>query len=109
MTIRRILAAVSVAAVIATGSATAADAPTQPHPWVLLGVDINMGAVTVRDTAKDADTVSVYREGLPVFRTKEECQFAMRRAIQKFAGRSHAEGNFGNFLCADVRTWTKGE
>jgi hypothetical protein len=109
MTLTKLLAAIGVASVLVSGSATAADFPTEPHPWVLLGVDVFMGAVTVRDTAKDSDTVSVYGEGLPVFRTRAECQAAMRRAIRKFSGRSHAEGNFGNFLCADVRTWTQGE
>jgi hypothetical protein len=31
----------------------------------LLGLDVHMGAVTVRDTATDADTVSVYARGSP--------------------------------------------
>jgi hypothetical protein len=74
-------------------------------PWVLLGIDINMGAVTVRDTTRDADTVSVYGEGLPVFPTLAACQAALRHAIQKYAGLSHAAGNNGLFLCTDWRTW----
>jgi hypothetical protein len=74
-------------------------------PWVLLGLDVFMGAVTARDTARDADTVSVYGEGLPVFPTAAACQMAMRHAIQKYAGRPHAQGNFGRFLCTDWRTW----
>jgi hypothetical protein len=48
-----------------------------------------MGAVTERDTAKDANTVSVYGEGLPVYETKGACQADLQRAIQKYAGRSH--------------------
>jgi hypothetical protein len=64
-----------------------------------------MGAVTVRDTDADADTVSVYGEGRPVYRTAAACQVALRHAIQKYAGRSHVEGNFGRFLCSDYRTW----
>src|SRR5260221_5866551 len=64
------------------------------------------GAVTMRDTAADADTVSVYGEGLPVYQTAAACQTALRHAIQKYAGRSHAEGNFGRFLCVDWRNWT---
>jgi len=79
--------------------------PPTDASWVLLGLDVHMGAVTVRDTATDADTVSVYGEGLPVYRTGAACQVALRHAIQKYAGRSHAEGNFGRFLCSDYRTW----
>jgi hypothetical protein len=30
---------------------------------------------------------------------------ALRHAIQKYAGRSHAEGNYGRFACVDWRTW----
>lgn len=86
-----------------------ADCVSESHPWVLLGLDVHMGAVTERDTARDADTVSVCGEGLPIYRTKAECQVALRQAIQKCAGRSHAEGNFGSFLCTDIRTWTRGE
>jgi hypothetical protein len=89
---------------IAASSATQA-APPGEAPWVLLGLDIHMGAVTQRDTARDADTVSVFGEGLPVFPTAAVCQAALRHAIQKYAGKSHAEGNYGRFLCADVRTW----
>jgi hypothetical protein len=74
-------------------------------PWVLLGLNINMGAVTQRDTANDADIVSVYGEGLPVFPTAAACQAALHHAIQKYAGRSHSQGNFGRFFGADWRTW----
>jgi hypothetical protein len=80
-------------------------APPSDAAWVLLGLDIHMGAVTMRDTTADADTVSVYGEGLPVYQTAAACQVALRHAIQKYAGRSHAEGNFGRFLCVDWRTW----
>ena len=51
-------------------------APPTDATWVLLGLDIHMGAVTVRDTA--ADTVSVYGEGLPVYQTSAACQAALR-------------------------------
>jgi hypothetical protein len=64
-----------------------------------------MGAVTMRDTAADADTVSVYGEELPVYQSAAACQAALRHAIQKYAGRSHAEGNYGRFSCVDWRTW----
>jgi hypothetical protein len=78
--------------------------PPPEAPWILIGLDIHMGAVTLRDTARDADTVSVYGEGLPVYQTAAACQAALRHAIQKYAGRSHAAGNFGRFLCVDWRT-----
>ena len=80
-------------------------APPTDATWVLLGLDIHMGAVTMRDTAADADTVSVYGEGLPVYQSAAACQAALRHAIQKYAGRSHAEGNYGRFSCVDWRTW----
>jgi hypothetical protein len=67
--------------------------PPTDATWVLLGLDVHMGAVTVRDTDADADTVSVYGPGLPGYRTAAACQVALRHAIQKYAGRSHAEGN----------------
>jgi hypothetical protein len=90
---------------VAVATWPAAAAPPADATWVLLGLDINMGAVTMRDTARDADTVSVYGEGLPVYQTAAACNVALRHAIQKYAGRSHAEGNFGRFLCVDWRTW----
>jgi hypothetical protein len=80
-------------------------APPADATWVLLGLDVHMGAVTVRDTAADADTISVYGEGVPVYQTAAACQVALRHAIHKYAGRSHAEGNFGRFFCVDWRTW----
>jgi hypothetical protein len=83
-------------------------APPSDATWVLLGIDVHMGAVTVRDSAADADTVSVYGEGLPVYQTAAGCQVALRHAVQKYTGRSHAEGNFGSFLCTDYRTWAHG-
>jgi hypothetical protein len=106
--ITRTLAVTVIAAALVVGRARG-DSRNEPHPWVLLGLDVHMGAVTERDTAKEANTVSVYGEGLPVYETRGACQADLRRAIQRYAGRSHAEGNFGSFLCADIRTWTHGE
>ena len=105
------LAAVAATAALAfpAHAAPKADSPNQLHPWVLLGVDVNNGAVTARDSAKDASTISVYGEGLPVYRTKAECQVALRQAIKRYSGLSHAEGNFGNYLCTDIRAWTTGK
>ena len=73
-----------IAAIALTSLAEAA--PPAEAPWVLLGLVIHMGAVTMRDTAADADTVSVYGEGLPVYQTAAACQAALRHAIQKYAG-----------------------
>jgi len=42
-------------------------------PLVLLGLDVFQGAVSPRDTAKDADTVSIAGEGLPVYPTQAAC------------------------------------
>ena len=89
---------------LATSPSPQAAQPAEA-PWVLLGLDIHMGAVTTRNTAADADTVSVDGEGLPVYQTASACQAALRHAIQKYAGRSHAEGNYGRFACVDWRTW----
>src|SRR5215472_8246296 len=89
------------AVVVSLASGLAQSAPPSDATWVLLGLDVHMGAVTLRDTAKDADTVSIYGEGLPVYQTLAACEAALRHAIEKFAGRSHAEGNFGRFLCVD--------
>jgi len=86
-------------------SSSAQPAPPPEAPWVLLGLGIQMGAVTMRDTAADADTVSVYGEGLPVYESAAACKSALRHAMQKYAGRSRAEGNFGRFACVDLRTW----
>ena len=93
------------AVVLGLSPSLAHAAPPDNAPWVLLGLDINMGAVTVRDTAKDADTTSIYGEGLPVFETAAACQAALRHSIQKYAALSHAEGNYGRFLCTNWRTW----
>src|SRR5713101_3521743 len=100
------IARIFVAAVVVVGLAPwfAKAAPPADATWVLLGIDIHMGAVTERDTAADADTISVYGEGLPVYQTAAACQVALHHAIQKYAGRSHAAGNFGRFLCVDWRT-----
>lgn len=100
----KFLMAIAVAGILISGSARS-DSIDAEHPWVLLGLDVNNGAVTVRDTAKDADTVSVYGEGLPVYQTKAACRAALRHAIKKYAGRSHVEGNYGRFLCANIWTW----
>src|SRR4051794_33163891 len=61
--------------------------------------------ITYRDTARDAD-IHV-DEGLPTFTTAAACQAALRRAIKKYAGKSHAEGNYGSFLCLNIQPWSK--
>ena len=107
---RKLFVAAITAGILASGSARSQpDCYPPPRTWVLLGLDVHMGAVTMRDTARDADTVSVCGEGLPIYSTKAACQAALRHAIQKYSGRSHGEGNYGSFLCADYRTWTHGQ
>jgi hypothetical protein len=65
--------------------------------WVLIGLDGHMGpTITSRDTAQDAD-IHV-DEGLPTFTTAAACHAALRHAIKKYAGKSHAEGNYGSFF-----------
>jgi len=107
----KLLAATAIAGILISGSARPAppDCFSPPHTWVLLGLDVHMGAVTMRDTDRDADTVSVCGEGLPVYSTKAACQVALRHAIQKYSGRSHAEGNYGSFLSTDFTAWTHGQ
>jgi hypothetical protein len=107
--VTQFVVAAAFAGILVSGSSSGSECTTVPHNWVLLGLDVFMGAVTVRDTAKDADTVSVCGEGLPVYQTKAACEVALRHAIQKYAGRSHGEGNYGHFLCTDFRTWRQGE
>jgi len=87
------------------GSGAAQGAGMVDAPWVLLGLDVFQGAVSPRDTAQDADTVSIAGEGLPVCPTQAACQVVLRHAIQKYAGRSHAEGNYGRFACVNFSTW----
>jgi hypothetical protein len=95
----KLLAAAAIVGILISGSARPAppDCFSPAHTWVLLGLDVHMGAVTMRDTDRDADTVSVCGEGLPVYSTKAACQVALRHAIQKYSGRSHAEGKLRVF------------
>jgi hypothetical protein len=87
-----------------TTQAKAADSPL----WVLIGLDSFMGpTITYRDTARDADIH--IDEGLPTFTTAAACQAALRRAIKKYAGKSHAEGNYGRFLCLNYSTMVQGQ
>ena len=104
----KFMVATAVGAILGSGSSARADCTSAPHNWVLLGLDVHMGAVSIRDTAKDADTVSVCGEGLPVYQTKAACEFALHHAIQKYSGKSHAEGNFGSYLCTDIRKRRQG-
>jgi len=79
------------------------------HVWVLIGVDTNTGpSASLRDTAKDSGTAPE-DGGLFVYPSKAACQVDMQRAIRKYAGKSHAEGNYGSFVCADILTWTRGQ
>jgi hypothetical protein len=80
----------------------------EPPLWVLIALAAHMGpTITYRDTARDAD-IHV-DEGLPTFTTAAACQAALRRAIKKYAGKSHAEGNYDSFLCLNYSTMVKGQ
>ena len=80
----------------------------EPPLWVLIGLDGHMGpTITYRDTARDAD-IHV-DEGLPTFTTAAACQAALRHAIKKYAGKSHAEGNYGSFSCLNYPIMVKGQ
>jgi len=92
------------AIVVAVTPLLAQAAPPAEAPWILVGLDIHNGAVTVRDTAKDADTVPGAGEGLPAYQTRSACVAALRHAVQKYAGQDHASGNFGHYFCIDLRT-----
>jgi hypothetical protein len=82
---------------------TPVNAASYEDTWVLLGLDIHMGAVTAR-TFPDLPTPA-HGEGLPTFPTKAGCERALLRTMAHFAGKSHAEGAFGRYLCTDWRTW----
>jgi hypothetical protein len=80
----------------------------EPPLWVLIGGDGHMGpTITYGDTARDADTH--VDEGLPTFTTAVACRAALRHVIKKYAGKSHAEGNYGSFLCVNYSTMVKGQ
>jgi hypothetical protein len=100
-TMRSVLAGLSLLALIAQ-PATAAE----PGSWVLLALDVNMGAVHPRDTLPNLPTPAA-GEGLPTFQTRAECQRALRQTIRFYVypGHVHATGAFGLYLCTDYRTW----
>jgi hypothetical protein len=107
----KLLTSIAVARALLSGSAGAADHCHGPQavncPWVLLGLGASMGqAVFQRDTAKDADiTIPLDGGDVPIFETKAACQAALRRAIKKYEGLSHAQGNYGMYLCTNYATW----
>jgi len=74
----------------------------------LIGLDGHMGpTITYRDTARDAD-IRV-EEGLPTFARAAACQAALRHATKKYSGKSHAEGNYGSFLCLNYSIMIHGQ
>jgi hypothetical protein len=100
--------AISVALAVLSGPVKA---ECGPHHWGLLGYEVHSDGVVLRDTAKDADMEAVCREGFPIiptFETKEECEAGLRHAIRKYAGKGAANGEYGSYLCADLRTWAHG-
>jgi hypothetical protein len=88
---------------MALALATPVNAASYEDTWVLLGLDIHMGAVTIR-TFPDLPTPA-HGEGLPTFPSKVSCERALTRTMAHYAGKSHAEGAFGRYLCTDWRTW----
>jgi hypothetical protein len=88
---------------LAVTLATPINAASYEDTWVLLGLDIHMGAITTR-TFPDLPTPA-HGEGLPTFPTKAACERALTRTMAHYAGKSHAEGAFGRYLCTDWRTW----
>ena len=88
---------------LALGLSTSVAAASYEDTWVLLGLDIHMGAVTPR-TFPDLPTPA-HGEGLPTFPTKAACERALTRTMAHYAGKSHAAGAFGRYLCTDWRTW----
>ena len=88
---------------LALALAMPVDAASYEDTWVLLGLDIHMGAVTTR-TFPDLPTPA-HGEGLPTFQTKAACQRALGQTMAHYAGKGHAEGAFGRYLCTDWRTW----
>lgn len=83
--------------------ATPVNAASYEDTWVLLGLDIHMGAVTTRTFP--GLPPPAHGEGLPTFRTKAACERALTQTMAQYAGKSHAEGAFGRYLCTDWRTW----
>jgi hypothetical protein len=79
------------------------------HNWVLLGLHSGMGAIIPYTKFPDLPPPTFSDDGVPWYPTKAACQSAMREHIAHFSGKSHAEGNFGRYLCTDVRTWTSGQ
>jgi len=70
--------------------------------YVLLGVYRIMGETVPRDMAKE---VGARGPSAPTYHTKKECEQARDYVIQKYAGKSHAEGNYGLYLCSELSEW----
>lgn len=65
-------------------------------PWVLLTFDW-----------ANSRGPMAHSEIFPQFRTKAECQAALRREIQAHAGQSHAEGGGVIGFCSNINGWSK--
>jgi hypothetical protein len=70
---------------MALALASSVNAASYEDTWVLLGLDIHMGAVTTR-TFLDLPTPA-HGEGLPTFPTKAACQRALTRTMAHYAGK----------------------
>jgi hypothetical protein len=113
MTIRRLL---NRTVIMVTLGAGMMPAMAQQHPhykWVLLGLYVGMGS----EESSSVDAISKFPteptpaagEGLPTFPTKAACEAAMKRVIAAYSGKSHADGNYGHYLCTNFETWTVGQ
>jgi hypothetical protein len=94
-----------VGAAAIAGTCFTVNANAEEQLWTLLGLDVHMGAVSARDTVKDADARPEMGEGLPTFPDRQACEAALHHALHKYDGKSHAEGNYGWFQCVNVFDW----
>lgn len=107
---RKIVTAAATAAMIgcAASSPAFADCAYPNHNWVLLGIDVSMGAKFTRDMTKETGLGSDCPDGIPAFSTQKECEVALRRVIARYSRRSHAAGGDGLYTCSNVDAWTVG-
>jgi hypothetical protein len=100
--------------IVALGIGMPAMAQKQPsYKWVLLGLYVGMGSEvspTVSAISKfPTEPPPAASEGLPTFPTKAACETALKRVIADYSGKSHAEGNYGRYMCSNYETWTVGQ
>lgn len=103
ISVRRLLVTVVVGMAAVTSAAAQSD-----DPWLLLGIDVNMGpTITVRGPNEVAGLNPISGEGYRTFPTYAACEAAMRQTILRYHGRSHAGGEFGSYLCTNWEKWQR--